>query len=54
VAGAASIWIFLAVDSRSQSVSDTFYAAVVPIGLVWVVAIPLMAVVARLGRRIAA
>ena len=39
VAAAASVWVFLAVDSNSHSVSDTFYGAAVPIGLVWLVAI---------------
>jgi hypothetical protein len=35
IAVAASVWIFLAVDAGSHSVSDTLYGAVVPIGLVW-------------------
>ncbi|TMB55797.1 MAG: hypothetical protein E6J47_06240 [Chloroflexi bacterium] len=38
VAAIASVWIFLTVDSTSHSVSDTFYGAAVPIGLIWLVA----------------
>jgi hypothetical protein len=47
VAAAASVWIFLAVDSRSHSVSDTLYGAAVPIGLVWLVALAVVFVLRR-------
>ncbi|MDP9250346.1 MAG: hypothetical protein M3O78_03130 [Chloroflexota bacterium] len=47
VAAAASVWIFLAVDRTSHSVSDTFYGAVVPIGLVWLVAVAVVLVLRR-------
>ena len=43
LAVAASVWIFLAVDAGSHSVSDTLYGAVVPIGLVWLGALALLA-----------
>ena len=47
VAASASVWVFLAVDRTSHSVSDTFYGAAVPIGLVWLVALGVIAVVRR-------
>ncbi|MDP9270499.1 MAG: hypothetical protein M3P14_05930 [Chloroflexota bacterium] len=50
VAAVASVWIFLAVDSGSHSVSDTLYGSVVPIGLIWLAA---LAVVLVLGRTMA-
>jgi peptidoglycan/LPS O-acetylase OafA/YrhL len=50
VAVAASVWVFLAVDSGSHSISDTLYGSVVPIGLVWLAA---LAVVLVLGRTMA-
>jgi hypothetical protein len=46
-AAAASAWIFLAVDSGSHSVSDTFYGTAVPIGLVWLVALAVASVLRR-------
>jgi hypothetical protein len=46
-AAAASVWVFLAVDSHSHSVSDTLYGAVVPIGLIWLVAIGVVLVLRR-------
>jgi hypothetical protein len=46
-AAAASVWIFLAVDGTSHSVSDTFYGAAVPIGLVWLVALAVVFVLRR-------
>ena len=50
VAAAASAWIFLAVDRTSHSVSDTFYGAAVPIGLVWLVAVAVLLVLRRTMR----
>ena len=47
LAATASAWVFLAVDSTSHSVSDTFYGAVVPIGLVWLIAFGVIALVSR-------
>jgi hypothetical protein len=47
VAAGTSVWVFLAVDRSSHSVSDTFYGAAVPIGLVWLVALGVIAVVRR-------
>jgi hypothetical protein len=47
IAAAASVWIFLAVDRSSHSVSDTFYGAAVPIGVVWLVALGVIALVRR-------
>jgi hypothetical protein len=47
VAAAASVWIFLAVDSNSHSVSDTFYGAAAPIGLGWLVAMAVVFVLRR-------
>ena len=47
VAAAASAWIFLAVDAGSHSVSDTFYGAAAPIGLVWLVAVGVVLVLRR-------
>jgi len=47
VAAAASVWIFLAVDSGSHSVSDTLYGSVVPIGLVWLAALAVILVLRR-------
>jgi hypothetical protein len=44
---AASVWIFLAVDSGSHSVSDTLYGSVVPIGLVWLAALLVVLVLGR-------
>ena len=51
LAVAASVWIFLAVDTGSHSVSDTLYGAVVPIGLVWLGALALLATVRLLAGR---
>ena len=50
VAAPASVWIFLAVDRGSHSVSDTFYGAAVPVGVVWLVA---EAVIFMIRRRMA-
>jgi hypothetical protein len=47
IAAAVSVWIFLAVDRTSHSVSDTFYGAAVPIGLLWLVAITVVFVLRR-------
>jgi hypothetical protein len=47
IAAAASGWLFLAVDRTSHSVSDTFYGAAVPIGLVWLVAVAVVLVLRR-------
>jgi hypothetical protein len=47
LAAAASVWVVLAVDRTSHSVSDTFYGAAVPIGLVWLVALGVIALVRR-------
>ena len=47
VAAAASVWIFLAVDRASHSVSDTFYGAAVPIGLVWLAALGVILMLRR-------
>jgi hypothetical protein len=47
LAVAASVWIFLAVDAGSHSVSDTLYGVVVPIGLVWLAALAVVAIVRR-------
>jgi hypothetical protein len=47
IAAAASVWIFLAVDRTSHSLSDTFYGAAVPIGLVWLVALAVVFVLRR-------
>lgn len=44
---AASVWIFGAVDAGSHSVSDTLYGVVVPIGLVWLAALAVLAMVRR-------
>lgn len=46
-ASALSVWIFVSADSSSHSVSDTFYASVVPIGLVWLAALAVVAVLRR-------
>jgi hypothetical protein len=46
-AAGASAWIFLTVDSRSHSVSDTLYEAAVPIGLVWLLALAVVFVLRR-------
>ena len=51
LAVAASVWIFLAVDAGSHSVSDTLYGAVVPIGLVWLGELALLATVRLLAGR---
>lgn len=42
-----SAWVFLSVDSRSHSVSDTLYGAAVPVALVWLVAIGVILVLRR-------
>ena len=47
LAAAASVWIFLSVDSRSHSVSDTLYGAAVPIGLAWLIALAVVFVLRR-------
>jgi hypothetical protein len=47
LAAAASVWVFLAVDSSSHSVSDTLYGAAAPIGLVWLIAVAVIALVRR-------
>jgi hypothetical protein len=47
VAAAASVWIFLAVDSNSHSVSDTIYGAAGPIGLLWLVSLAVVFVLRR-------
>jgi hypothetical protein len=47
LAAAASVWVFLAVDSYSHSVSDTLYGAAAPIGLVWLIAVAVIALVRR-------
>jgi hypothetical protein len=47
VAAAASVWVFVAVDSPSHSVSDTLYGTAVPIGLVWLVAVAVVLVLRR-------
>jgi hypothetical protein len=47
MAAAASVWVFLAVDRSSHSVSDTFYGAAAPIGLVWLIALAVIALVRR-------
>jgi hypothetical protein len=47
MAAAASVWVFLAVDHSSHSVSDTFYGAAAPIGLVWLIALAVIALVRR-------
>jgi hypothetical protein len=47
VAAAASVWIFLAVDGTSHSVSDTVYGAAAPIGLVWLFALAVVFVLRR-------
>ena len=47
VASALSVWTFFSVDSSSHSVSDTFYGSVVPIGLVWLAALAVVAVLRR-------
>jgi len=47
VAAVASVWIFLAVDRTSHSVSDTFYEAAIPIGLVWLAALGVILVLRR-------
>lgn len=44
---AASIWIILAVDAGSHSVSDTLYGAAVPIGLVWLAALAVVVIARR-------
>jgi len=44
---AASVVIFISVDSRSHSVSDTFYGIVVPEAIVLVVAVAAWALVQR-------
>lgn len=46
-AAPASVAIFLAVDARSHSASDTLSGVVVPIGLVWLLA---FAVITPAGR----
>ena len=51
LAVAASACIFLAVDAGSHSVSDTLYGAVVPIGLVWLGALALLAIVRLVSGR---
>ena len=40
-------WIFLSVDSRSHSVSDTLYGVAVPVALIWLVAIGVILVLRR-------
>ena len=50
IAVAASVWILLAVDAGSHSVSDTLYGAVVPVGLVWLGALALLATVRLIAR----
>jgi hypothetical protein len=47
IAAAASVWIRLAVDSTSHSVSDTVYGAAAPIGLAWLVALAVVLVLRR-------
>jgi hypothetical protein len=47
VAASASVWFFLAVDSTSHSVSDTFYGSAVPIGLIWLAAMAVILVLRR-------
>ena len=47
IAAVASVWIFLAVDSTSHSVSDTLYGVLVPIGLVWLTALAVITLVRR-------
>ena len=47
IAAVASVWIFLAVDANSHSVSDTLYGVVVPIGLVWLTALAVITLVRR-------
>jgi hypothetical protein len=47
LAAAASVWVFLAVNRSSHSVSDTFYGAAAPIGLVWLIALAVIALVRR-------
>jgi hypothetical protein len=47
VAAGASAWVFLAVDRTSHSVSDTFYGAAFPIGLLWLVALAAVLVLRR-------
>jgi hypothetical protein len=47
LAAAASVWVFLALDSSSHSVSDTLYGAAAPIGLVWLIAVAVIALVRR-------
>jgi hypothetical protein len=47
VAAIASVWTFLAIDSTSHSVSDTFYGAAVPIGLIWLVATAVIVLLRR-------
>ncbi len=50
-AALASAWIFLSVDAGSHSASDTLYGSVVPIGLVWLIALALLATTARTMKR---
>ena len=47
VAAAASLWVLLAVDRTSHSVSDTIYGAAPPIGLIWLVAVTVVLVLRR-------
>jgi hypothetical protein len=51
LAAAATVIVFLAVDSRSHSVSDTFYGMVVPEGIVVAVTAVALALVRGLARR---
>ncbi len=46
-ASGVSVWIFIAVDAGSHSVSDTLYGSVVPIGLVWLLALAVSVLAAR-------
>lgn len=46
-AAAPSAWIFFSVDGGSHSVSDTLYGSVVPIGLAWLAALAVVAVLRR-------
>jgi hypothetical protein len=47
IAIAASVWVFLAVDGTSHSVSDTLYGATPPIGFIWLVALGVLIVLRR-------